>query len=121
MTLTHLDQHGARPLFMLGYLPKEDYVYFMDRSRNIVSYRVLLSVLQYQTAVVRCDFDAANTILPAIPESEHSSVARFLEAQGYKEVALQVSKDKDHRFDLALELGKLNEATKLLDETPCHA
>lgn len=121
MTLCHLDQQSTGPLFMLGYLPREDRVYFMDRSRYVVSYRVLLSVLQYQTAVVRCDFDAANTILPAIPESEHSSVARFLEAQGYKEVALQVSKDKDHRFDLALELGKLNEATKLLDEIPSHA
>mmetsp|Transcript_30894 Transcript_30894/g.95593 ORF Transcript_30894/g.95593 Transcript_30894/m.95593 type:complete len:598 (+) Transcript_30894:1151-2944(+) len=121
MTLCHLDQQGTGPLFMLGYLPREDRVYFMDRSRNVVSYRVLLSVLQYQTAVVRCDFDAANAILPAIPESEHSSIARFLEAQGHKDVALQVSKDKDHRFDLALELGKLNEATILLDETPCHS
>lgn len=120
MTLCHLDQQSTGPLFMLGYLPREDRAYFMDRSRNVVSYRALLSVLQYQTAVVRCDFDAANAILPAIPESEHSSVARFLEAQGYKDVALQVSKDKDHKFDLALELGKLNEATTLLDEMPCH-
>lgn len=120
MTLTHLDQHGAGPLFMLGYLPKEDRVYFIDRSRNVFSYTVLLSVLQYQTAVVRCDFDAANAILPAIPESEHSSVARFLEAQGYKDVALQVSKDNDHKFDLALELGCLNDATALLDDMPSH-
>ena len=101
MTLAHLDQQSTGPLFMLGYLPKEDKVYFMDRSRNVVSYRALLAVLQYQTAVVRRDFDSANTLLPAIPESEHSSVARFLEAQGYKDVALQVSKDIDHQFDLA--------------------
>ena len=103
---------------MLGFLPKEDRVYLMDRSRNVFSYRALLAVLQYQTAVVRHDFEAANTILPAIPESEHSSVARFLEAQGYKDVALQVSKDPDHKFDLALDLGKLDEATKLLDAAP---
>merc|ERR1712196_282169 len=102
MTLCHLDQQSTGPLFMLGFLPKEDRVYLMDRSRNVFSYRALLAVLQYQTAVVRHDFEAANTILPAIPESEHSSVARFLEAQGYKDVALQVSKDPDHKFDLAL-------------------
>lgn len=118
MTLAHLDQQSTGPLFMLGYLPKENKVYFMDRSRNVVSYRVLLAVLQYQTAVVRHDFDSANAILPEIPESEHSSVARFLEAQGYKDVALQVSKDTDHKFDLALELGRLNDATILLDEAP---
>ena len=118
MTLCHLDQQSTGPLFMLGFLPKEDRVYLMDRSRNVFSYRALLAVLQYQTAVVRHDFEAANTILPAIPESEHSSVARFLEAQGYKDVALQVSKDPDHKFDLALDLGKLDEATKLLDAAP---
>jgi coatomer subunit beta' len=121
MTLAHLDQQSTGPLFMLGYLPKEDKVYFMDRSRNVVSYRALLAVLQYQTAVVRRDFDSANTLLPAIPESEHSSVARFLEAQGYKDVALQVSKDIDHQFDLALELGRLDIATSLLDDAPANS
>lgn len=115
MTLCHLDQQSTGPLFMLGYLPREDRVYLMDRSRSVFSYRALLAVLQYQTAVVRCDFETANTILPAIPESEHSSVARFLETQGHKDVALQVSRDPDHKFDLALDLGKLHEATKLLD------
>jgi len=120
MTLAHLDQQSTGPLFMLGYLPKENKAYFIDRSRNVVSYKVPLAVLQYQTAVVRRDFDSANAILPEIPESEHSSVARFLEAQGYKDVALQVSKDTDHKFDLALELGRLDEATLLLDEAPPH-
>lgn len=120
MTLAHLDQQSTGPLFMLGYLPKEDKVYFMDRSRHVVSYRVLLAVLQYQTAVVRRDFDSANAILPAIPDSEHSSVARFLEAQGYKDVALQVSKDVDHKFDLALELGRLDVCTELLDDAPAN-
>jgi coatomer subunit beta' len=118
MVLCHLDQQGTGPLFMLGYLPKEDRVYLMDRSRNVFSYRALLAVLQYQTAVVRHDFDMANAILPAIPESEHSSVARFLEAQGYKDVALQVSRDPDHQFDLSLDLGKLKDATQLLDAEP---
>jgi hypothetical protein len=43
--------------------------------------QVLLSVLQYQTAVVRKDFGVANAILPSIPEAELSNVARFLESQ----------------------------------------
>ena len=116
MTLCHLEQGGGA-LYMLGYLPKEDRVFLMDRSRGVVSYKALLAVLQYQTAVVRKDFDAANQLLPAIPEAEHSSVARFLEQQGYKDVALQVSKDPDHKFDLALELELLEVAEQLLVET----
>mmetsp|Transcript_8761 Transcript_8761/g.27558 ORF Transcript_8761/g.27558 Transcript_8761/m.27558 type:complete len:841 (-) Transcript_8761:1009-3531(-) len=113
MTICHLD---SGPLFMLGYLAKENRIILMDRSRNVVSYGVLLAVLQYQTAVVRKDFDAANALLPAIPETELSSVARFLESQGYKEVALQVSRDSDHKFELALELQQIDTARELLDE-----
>lgn len=77
MTLGHLDQ----TLYMLGYLPKEDRVFLYDKGMNIYSYRVLLSVLQYQTAVVRNDFNTANDILPQIPNSEYNNVARFLESQ----------------------------------------
>jgi coatomer subunit beta' len=81
MTLSHLDH----TMYMLGYLPKEDRVFLIDNSRNVVSFRVLLSVLEFQTAVVRQDIDLANELIKQIPESEHSSVARFLESQGLKE------------------------------------
>lgn len=36
MTLCHLD----RPMYLLGYLSKEDRVYLMDKQLNIVSYKV---------------------------------------------------------------------------------
>ena len=110
MTLCHLDS----PKYMLGYLAKEDRVYLMDKQLNVVSYKVLLAVLQYQTAVVRQDFAVANALLPSIPESELSNVARFLESQGYKEEALVVSRDPDQQFELALDLKKLSVATDLL-------
>ena len=75
---------------------------------------MLLAVLEFQTAVVRDDIEAANEILPSIPESEHNSVARFLESQGLKEEALSVTKDPDQKFDLSLELGKLDVAYEIL-------
>ncbi|CAM9271615.1 unnamed protein product, partial [Discosporangium mesarthrocarpum] len=114
MTLCHLEH----PMYMLGYLPKEDRVYLMDKSLAVFSYRVRRSMLQYQTAVVRKDFEAANALLPSIPVSEYTSVARFLEGQGFKDEALQVSRDPDHKFDLALDLGKLDVARDLLSAMP---
>ncbi len=114
MTLCHME----KPMFLLGYLPKEDRVYLMDISRQIISYTVLESYLQYQTAVVRKDFDAANEILPSIPESEYNNVARFLESQGFKEEAFEVYRDPDQRFELACELGWLDIAKGLLEEIP---
>jgi coatomer subunit beta' len=119
-TLVHLDTSGAGTTVhtVLGYLAKEDRVYLIDKSLNIVSYRIMLAVLQYQTAVMRGDFDAANELLPNIPESEYTMVARFLESQGFKEEALAVTTDPDHKFDLALELGHIDIAHSLMLETP---
>ncbi len=114
MTLCHMEQ----PLFLLGYLPKENRVYLMDKSRRLISYTVLESYLQYQTAVVRKDFDTANKILPSIPESEYNNVAKFLESQGFKEEAFEVYHDPGLRFELACELGWLDIAKGILEETP---
>lgn len=118
-TLVHLDTSasGTTQHTVLGYLAKEDRVYLIDKSLNVVSYKVMLAVLQYQTAVMRGDFDAANELLGSIPESEYTTVARFLESQGFKEEALAVTTDPDHKFDLALELGHIDVAHTLMDET----
>ncbi len=119
-TLVHLDTNssGASMHSILGYLAKEDRVYLVDKSLNIVSYKIMLAVLQYQTAVMRGDFDAANELLAAIPEAEYTTIARFLESQGFKEEALEVTTDDDHKFDLSLELGKIDIAHSLMQEIP---
>lgn len=112
MTLCHLNY----PMYLLGFVAKEDRVFLIDKAYNVVSYKLLVSVLNYQTAVVRKDFVTANAILPSIPKSEHSSVARFLESQGFKEEALEVTKDNDHKFELAIDLRKMDIAHQILIE-----
>jgi coatomer subunit beta' len=115
-TLVHLEtgNSGATVHAIIGYLAKEDRVYLIDKSNNVTSFKVMLAMLQYQTAVVRGDFDAANELLPMIPEDEYLKVARFLEAQGFKEEALAVTPDNDHKFDLACELGQLELGLELM-------
>ena len=46
-----------------------------------VSYELLLSVLEYQTAVMRSDFDNADLVLPRIPREQRTRVAHFLQKQ----------------------------------------
>jgi len=46
-----------------------------------VSYSLLLSVLEYQTAVMRQDFETADKVLPSIPREQRTRVAHFLEKQ----------------------------------------
>ena len=59
ITLAHLD----RPMYMLGYLTKQNRVYLMDRHYVLVSYELLVSVLEYQTAIVREDYTPATMVL----------------------------------------------------------
>ncbi|KAM9500244.1 coatomer subunit beta' isoform 2-T2 [Clarias gariepinus] len=103
VTIAHLD----RTMYLLGYIPKDDRLYLGDKELNIVSYSLLVSVLEYQTAVMRRDFSMADKVLPTIPKEQRTRVAHFLEKQGFKQQALAVSTDPEHRFELALQLGEL--------------
>ena len=110
MTLAHLD----RPMYVLGYLQKENRVYLTDKQHNIVSYQLLLSVLVYQTAIVRRDLETAERTLSQIPAEQHNKLAHFLEGQDLKEVAFRVSTDPEHKFELALQLRQLGSAREVL-------
>lgn len=148
--------HLCRTMYLLGYIPKDDRLYLGDKELNIVSYSLLVSVLEYQTAVMRRDFGMADKVLPTIPKEQRTRVAHFLEKQvrktkvirftngvgyffpgikekncaltcwcgfflplpfqGFKQQALAVSTDPEHRFELALQLGELKIAYQLAIE-----
>ena len=100
-------------MYLLGYISRENRLYLGDKELNVVSYALLLPVLEYQTAVMRGDFVAADKILPSISREQRTRVAHFLEKQGYKHQALAVSSDPEHRFDLALQLSDTKTAYQL--------
>ena len=52
----------VRDMYLLGYIPKDNRLYLADKELNVVSYSLLLSVLEYQTAVMRKDFDTAKEV-----------------------------------------------------------
>ncbi len=78
---------------------------------------------------MRKDFETADKVLPIIPKDQCTRVAHFLEKQvcalfrrfsvnwlgnkrtlilkGFKQQALLVTNDNEHKFDLAIQLGDL--------------
>ncbi|XP_050683034.1 coatomer subunit beta' isoform X2 [Leptidea sinapis] len=112
VTISHLDH----TMYILGYVAKENRLYLNDKELNVVSYSLLLPVLEYQTAVMRGDFETADQILPTIPQEHRTRVAHFLEKQGFKQQALAVSTEPEHKFELALALGELRRAQQLAEE-----
>ena len=112
VTISHLD----RTMYILGYIPGDNRLYVSDKELHVISFQLLLSVLEYQTAVMRRDFDTADKVLPTIPKEQQTRVAHFLEKQGFKQQALAVSNDIDHKFELAIQIGNLKVAYQLAAE-----
>jgi len=75
------DRHNS-PLYLLGYIPAHNRVYLADKDLNLFGYSLSLNVVEYQTAVLRGDTDAADEILPTLPTDQLNKVARFLEGRG---------------------------------------
>ena len=76
--------HLSKQLFLLGYLAKEGRLYLSDKDMNVVSYKLQTAIINYQTAILRGDLDAAERFLPKIPDGDRNRVAQFLEGQGLK-------------------------------------
>lgn len=103
-------------MYVLGYLPRDGRIYLADKDVNVVSFGVSLSMVEYQTVVLRGDMDMAAELLKDVPQDQMNKVARFLEGQGYKEMALEVATDPEHRFELALSLNNLDTALEIARE-----
>ncbi|XP_059457505.1 coatomer subunit beta'-2 isoform X2 [Corylus avellana] len=111
-TMFHLD----RPMYLLGYLASQSRVYLIDKEFNVMGYTLLVSLIEYKTLVMRGDLERASELLPSIPKEHHNSVARFLESRGMIEDALEVATDPDYRFELAIQLGRLEVAKGIASE-----
>lgn len=108
-SVAHLD----RTMYLLGYLPKVNRLVLIDKAYNVVSYTLNLSVVNLQTAVLRGDLETARALLPTVPERELQRIAQFLETCNMHEWALELTTDDDHKFDLAIQLKKMDLARQL--------
>jgi coatomer subunit beta' len=65
-------------------MPTYNRIYLVDKNLNVYAYSLSLSVVEYQTAVLRNDMETAAEILQTVPKDQVNKVARFLEARGVK-------------------------------------
>lgn len=111
-TVSHFDQ----PMYILGYIQRDSRIYLCNKDVAVTSFALSLPVLEYQTLVLRDDLETASELLPSIPSEELNKIARFLDGQGHKELALEVATDPEHKFELALGLKRLDIALELAKE-----
>ena len=66
--------------------------------------------------ILKGNIDEAQSLLPKVPESCHGKLAKFLEQNGQKQLAFQVTPDLDHKFELAIGLNDVEVAKKIAEE-----
>jgi coatomer subunit beta' len=72
-------------MYLLGYIPSMNRLLLIDKALQVVSYTLHMSIINYQTAILRGDHKAASEILPKIPLEHRNRIAQFLDSQGFKE------------------------------------
>ena len=110
-TMFHLD----KPLYLLGYYAQMSRIFLIDRDYNIVSFTLLLQLIEYKTLVLRGDEEMAAEILPTIPEDQMNNVAKFLESRGDLTSAMEIATDPDYKFELAIQIGDLDTASSIAE------
>ncbi|KAL7800317.1 coatomer WD associated region domain-containing protein [Trichoderma ceciliae] len=110
---TYTISHFDKPMYLMGYIQRDSRIYLADKDVNVTSFALSQPVLEYQTLVLREDMETAAELLPTIPVDQLNKVARFLEGQGHKDLALEVATDPEHKFELALALNQLAVALDL--------
>lgn len=110
-----------RNFFILGYVPRDNRIYCMDRERSVVSFHLHTSQVEYLTAIVREDFDAAAEILPKVPDGSRYKIARLLQARELPHIAIDVTTDDDHKFELAVILKRLELLQALIENSPSQS
>lgn len=54
--------HLDRPMFLLGYMAAQNRLYLIDKDYSIITYTLLLSMIEFKTLVMRGDMDAAKEV-----------------------------------------------------------
>ncbi|CAG4912061.1 unnamed protein product [Colias eurytheme] len=104
------------PIYVLGYAPNEFRLYMNDKDLNIVSYYLAKHELAFYTAVMRQDLETAEHLYYYVPFKDRLRLAQFLEKQGHKKLAMNISTDPVHRFEIAVSIGDLISAKYLAEE-----
>lgn len=102
--------------FILGYDGKQSRLYLCDKTLTIHAHRLLLSVIEFQNAIMSKDLKTAQQLLSQVPKSQHSKLAKFLESNNQPQMAYQISQDANHKFELALQLNLIQDAFEIAEQ-----
>lgn len=89
---------------IIGYLPRENLLVLADQKRKIIGVSIPNSLIEFESEISNDEEPDPSLI----PEKYFNRCAKFLKQIGKLDLALEMTTDKVMKFDIALELNKLD-------------
>lgn len=107
-----------RPSSVLGYMSTQGALFFVDGANRITSYEIPQNFPSAISSIAEEDFDSMRADLDKIENNKfHDKVAKYLEAIDNIEIAFEVVKNPEMKFEYALKLEKVDEAHQIAIES----
>lgn len=101
-----------KQVVIVGYLPKENNLILADHRGNLISANLPNSLLQFESLVTDDFIDEAVEFASNIPDVFRAKESRVMRQLGQRKLALSVAKDKNSLFEIASEIGEIEEMAK---------
>ncbi|EGR29436.1 hypothetical protein IMG5_155860 [Ichthyophthirius multifiliis] len=102
---------------IVGYVSFQNRLYLFDKFFNISSFEFPLIVAQYQSYAASEEIEKAQALIENIDKKYYDKLAKFLDSIEKKELAFEITTDNEHKFELAIQLGNINEANFIAQKT----
>ena len=100
-----------KPCQILGYLPTQGVLLFVDGANKITSYEIPTAFYSAISHIAEDDYDSMRSDVEKMENHKfHDKVAKFLEAHDNLEEALAVVKNPEIKFEYALKLEDIEQA-----------
>lgn len=107
-----------KPCQILGYLPTQGVLLFVDGANKITSYEIPQAFYSAVSHAAVEDYDSMRSDLEKIENHKfHDRLAKFLEANERLEEALEVVKNPEIKFEYALKLEDIEQAYAIAEES----
>jgi coatomer subunit beta' len=99
----------------LGIVANQDRLYLSDTKNNVISQELSASYADAITAIQNQDYKVLDSCIKKLKDQQINKIARFLESNGDIQKAFEIVKDTNIKFEYAVRLGDITEASRLAE------
>lgn len=102
----------------MGHLKNQNRLYFSDQKNKVISQELPVDFAKAISSISSQDKENFKKSIKKLGDQYIDKVARFLVGISDMETAFEIVKNENLKFSFAIQLGKIEEAIKLVEKSP---